>query len=262
MLIQQDTLSWNRVYGVKGYEIEMFNPVTKKYSRVARVKSEAKTSYTVSNPVVAGAAAVRYRVNAYTAKSRKKGETIDVLPALAAPKGVKAVKSGNKVKVSWKGVLGSEVYRVYRSNGRTMLLLGETNKTSFTDMGASGGITFQYYIETANNTLHLESAKSDPAEFKAQTEKMSRLKAANGKNNTVQLKWKALSGTKYYVVYYKTSKDAKYEKIAEVSAKQTVYEHKDPIKGSTGYYKVTALQMNSGGILVESKSAYAEVQVR
>ena len=143
-----------------------------------------------------------------------------------------------------------------------MLLLGETDKTSFTDMGASGGITFQYYVETVNNTLHLESVKSKPAEFKAQIEKMSRLKAVNGKNDTVQLNWKALSGAKYYRIYYKASKDAKYEKIAEVSAKQTVYEHKNPVKGTAGYYKVTALQMNSGGILVESKSASAIVQVK
>ncbi len=260
-LIQQDTLSWNRVYGAKGYEIEVMNPVTKKYKRVARVKSETKTSYTVSNPVVAGAPAVRYRINAYAGKSKKKGDTIDVLPVLAAPKGVKAVKSGNKVKISWKGVVGVEVYRVYRSNGRTMLLLGEPNSTSFIDAGASAGITFQYYVEAANYSLNLVSEKSRPADFTAQLDKISSLKADNGKNGAVRLKWKALNGVKKYIIYYKASNGANYEKIAEVSGKQTSYEHKNPVKGSTGYYKVAALQMNGGGILIESKSAYTTVRV-
>ena len=142
-----------------------------------------------------------------------------------------------------------------------MLLLGETNRTSFIDAGASAGITFQYYVEAANYSLNLVSEKSRPADFTAQLDKISSLKADNGKNGAVRLKWKALNGVKKYIIYYKASNGANYEKIAEVSGKQTSYEHKNPVKGSTGYYKVAALQMNGGGILIESKSAYTTVRV-
>ena len=90
---------------------------------------------------------------------------------------------------------------------------------------------------------------------------MSSLEAENKTSGTVQLKWKSVKGARSYVIYYKTSSSAKYEKIAEVPAKQKSYEHKDLPVGATGYYKVTAKQVNSGGISVETKPSFTQVKI-
>ena len=260
-IIQKDTISWNRVYGAKGYEIEVYNPVTKKYQRIAKIKSDTKTSYTVSNPVIANAQSIKYRVNAYAGKSKKKGDSVEIVPVLGKVKQASASSQGKKVKISWKGVVGAEAYQVYRSNGRTMLLIGKTEKTSLTDMGVSADISYQYYVEAVNVSQNLVSEKSAPASFKAKPEKMSSLEAENKTSGTVQLKWKSVKGARSYVIYYKTSSSAKYEKIAEVPAKQKSYEHKDLPVGATGYYKVTAKQVNSGGISVETKPSFTQVKI-
>ena len=260
-IIQKDTISWNRVYGAKGYEIEVYNPVTKKYQRIAKIKSDTKTSYTVSNPVIANAQSIKYRVNAYAGKSKKKGDSVEIVPVLGKVKQASASSQGKKVKISWQGVVGAEAYQVYRSNGRTMLLIGKTEKTSLTDMGVSADISYQYYVEAVNVSQNLVSEKSAPASFKAKPEKMSSLEAENKTSGTVQLKWKSVKGARSYVIYYKTSSSAKYEKIAEVPAKQKSYEHKDLPVGATGYYKVTAKQVNSGGISVETKPSFTQVKI-
>ena len=164
-LTQQDTLTWNRVYGASGYYIEAYNAVTGKYTRVAKVAGGSKTSYTLTNPVTPGAKALRYRLSAYKGSSIKAGGTVEITPQLGTAKGVKAEKSGSKVKVSWKGVTGAELYQVYRSNGRTMILVGHTNQTSVTDEGLGVAVDYTYYVLGVTNTVGVTGTKSELAVY-------------------------------------------------------------------------------------------------
>lgn len=266
-LMQKDTLSWNRVYGAGGYYIEVYNVLTGKYDRVAKISGSSKTSYTLSNLVMPAAKTLTYRLSAYKGSSVNVGGTVTVTPQLGTVTGIKAVKSGSKVKVSWKGVTGAELYQVYRSNGRTMILVGQTNQLSIVDRGLGAGVSYQYYVQAVNNTLKLTGAKNDPVTYLRRPAKASGLKAKRTSGGTVKLTWNAASSADGYRIYYKSSKDDRYQKLAEVPAKTTSYKH-EGLKEKTGkksketyYYKVTAIQNNLGNVPAESKAVSVKVKM-
>lgn len=178
VLVEKDTLSWKRVYGASGYYVDVYNTKTKKYDRIAKVKKSSNTSYTVTNQILPTAVTVKYRISAYSGDSVKKGETIDITPQLGMAEKVKAVKSGSKVKISWKRVAGAESYYVYRSNGRTMLLVGETTAASITDKGLSIGASYKYYVQAVNKTLKLNRSKQPSGRVYDCTEKSDRSKSS------------------------------------------------------------------------------------
>ena len=261
VLVEKDTLSWKRVYGASGYYVDVYNTKTKKYDRIAKVKKSSNTSYTVTNQILPTAVTVKYRISAYSGDSVKKGETIDITPQLGMAEKVKAVKSGSKVKISWKRVAGAESYYVYRSNGRTMLLVGETTAASMTDKGLSIGASYKYYVQAVNKTLKLTGANSLPAEYMIAQKKVTGLKAVNKTAGSVTLSWKAVKNIQSYVIYYKTSPDEEYRKLTEVSAKKTSYVHTKQTIGTTCYYQIVAVHKNSGGVLVESAPVSAKVNI-
>ena len=252
-LTQKDKITWNRVYGAKGYCIERYDATSKKYRRVAKVKSGGKTSYTVSNLVTAASKTLKYRVSAYAGKKTLNGQTVEVTPQLGTVLNVSVKKSGTKVKISWKKVTGAESYRVYRSNGRTMLLVGETAKAEATDIGLSAGVPYSYYVQAVSQTAKLVGNFSAAVSYTASQAKVSNLTASNTVGGTVQLAWGAAKDAQKYLVYCKTSPKGEYQKIAEVSAKETAYTHDSQALGQTCGYMVTAARYNSGGILTESK---------
>lgn len=261
-LTQKITLSWNRVYGAKGYYVELRDEATKKYKRVATVKGSSKTSYNVSKAVTAGAKALRYRISAYKGKTVKKGKTLKVDLKIGTAKKVKAVKSGSQVKISWNKVTGADCYQVYRSNGRTMHLIGKTKNSSIKDKGLSAEINYQYYVRAVNQTLKLQGPDSEPAKFcMANRAKVANLTAENMRAGIIDLEWNDLIDAKSYIIYFKTSPEESYQKLAEVSGKKTSFAHKGQPVGMTCYYKVTAIQANSKGVLLESKAALANVTV-
>ncbi len=260
-LIQKDTLSWNRVYGASGYRVEVYDETTKKYRRVATVKSGSKTSYTVSNVVAPGAKQLKYRISAYAKEKVKKGDTITITPTLGTVQNVTVKKSGSKVKISWNKVRGAERYQVYRSNGRTMLLVAETAFLSTADQGLCADVPYTYYVQAVNNTKKISGEKSEPAEFRIRLGEVSNLKAVNTSAKTVKLSWKDNKEAQSYDIYYKDSESKKYQKIDRVAAKKGVYVHTGRTAGTTCYYKVVAVQINSAGVRAESEGALASVKV-
>lgn len=261
-LTQKSKLSWNRVYGAKGYYVELYDKTSKTYQRIARVKGAEKTNYTVSNVVTADPQTLKYRVSAYDGPSVKKGGTVKVTPELGTASKVKAVKSGSKVKVSWKKVTGAEYYQVYRSNGRTMHLVGQTGGSSIKDKGLNAEISYQYYVRAVNQSLNLKGADSEPAKCKmANSAKVLGLTAENMRAGIVDLEWNDLTDAQTYIIYFKTDPNGEYQKLKEVSGKKTTFAHAGQPAGRACYYKVTAIQANSGGELLESKAATASVTV-
>lgn len=258
---QKSKLSWNQVYGAKGYNVEVYDEASKKYRRVAKIRNNKKTSYTATVLLTENAKPLKYRVSAYSGKKVKKGSAIEVVPALGAVQNVKAVQSGAKVKISWKKTTGAERYRIYRSNGRTMLLVGETNGTSILDQGLSIGVSYKYYVQAVNLTQKITGEKSLPAEFITKRSAIAGFTAKNASSGSVHLAWNPDKEAVGYRIYFKKSKDAKYEKLAEVDAKTKAYTHKSLEAGTSCYYKITAVVKNCGGIAVESDGTYAKVKV-
>ncbi len=261
-LVQEDTLSWNRVYGAKGYYIEVYDAEEKEYVGVGNIRKGSKTSYTISNPVTAEAKARTYRVSAYLGKRIECGDTIKVRPQLGTVQKVNAVKNREKVKVSWEKAEGAESYKIYRSNGSMMFFVGETDETCIADKGLSAGISYSYYVQAVNNTLKLTGGMSDPAVCKMAQGKVSGLKAVNTAGGNVQLTWKEAPNAQKYVVYYKGAGDQEYRELKKLPADVTSYVHKRQARGTSCSYRVVAVQKNSGGISVESKPAQVKVYIK
>ena len=261
-LVQEDTLSWNRVYGAKGYYIEVYDAEEKEYVGVGNIRKGSKTSYTISNPVTAEAKACTYRVSAYLGKRIECGDTIKVRPQLGTVQKVNAVKNREKVKVSWEKAEGAESYKIYRSNGSMMFFVGETDETCIADKGLSAGISYSYYVQAVNNTLKLTGDMSEPAVCKMAQGKVSGLKAVNTAGGNVRLTWKEALNAQKYVVYYKGAGDKGYRELKKLPADVTAYVHKRQVRGTSCSYRVIAVQKNSGGISVESKPAQVKVYIK
>lgn len=263
VLMQQDKLIWNRVYGADGYYIDLYDEAKKKYKQIAKVKKSATTFYVVTNPVTSEKKVRRYRIRAYDGGLTKKGETIEIIPQLATVQKVKAVKSAPKtaqVQVSWRQAVGAELYRVYRSNGRTMYLLGETTETSMLDKGLTIGARYQYYVQAVNKTMNIVGNYSEPAAYIVKQRKVTGLKAVNQKAGTVALTWKVNDTADSYRICYKTKEDEEYKELAVT--KSTGYVHKKQEVGTICYYRVVALRTNCGGVQVESTAADTKIQVQ
>lgn len=251
VLVQKDKLSWNRVYGAEGYYLECYDPQTKKYKRIKKIKGEGKNSCTVSNPVTAESVEVKYRISAFADNAIKKGENLTVQPRLATVEGVKAVESKNAIKIKWKPALGAERYLIYRSNGRTMQCVANTKKTSVTDKGLEPGVTYRYYVKAVNDTTKLTGENSLPAEYRKLPAAPSKLKAQKKADGKVKLKWKGTKDAEGYIVYCKTDADSPYVKLAEV--KGDSYLHVPKETKNEYCYKVTAFIKNSSGLCAESE---------
>lgn len=109
----KQVVTWKKMTGIKGYYVEKYNKKTSQYETVKKLSAKA-TSYTFAK-VKVGSDAVSYRIRPYDSSTIYNGYSITVEPTLAAVQGVKAVKSGNGIKVSWKAVSGADYYRVYRT---------------------------------------------------------------------------------------------------------------------------------------------------
>ncbi len=261
-IFQKDTLSWNRVYGAKGYYIDVYDAGAKEYRRLAAVTKGTVTSYTVSNPVTTASKPVKYRISAYAGSNVKKGGVIEVTPKFGSPENVIAERYGTKTRLRWDFVPGAECYQIYRSNGRTMVFVGETTGNSIVDQGLSAGVGYNYYVQAVNRAKKLISEKAISVSYAQTQEKVANLEAVNIGTRSVQITWNESRGAEKYIIYYKTSSKEDYQKLTEVSAKINGYLHKKRAIGSTCYYKVTAVKKNSGGILSESGAVSTKVKIR
>lgn len=142
VLTRNDKLSWDKVYGAKGYYIDVYNPTTKKYEVLAKIKGANHTSYVVSNTLPTTAGTVTYRISSYTKDKIREGETVEVNLQIGKVSKVRVSKAGSSAKVSWNKVKCAETYRIYRSNGRSTVLVGTTDKLTYTDRGLSVGVTY------------------------------------------------------------------------------------------------------------------------
>lgn len=105
-------VTWQKMTGIKGFKIEKYNNVTKKY---ALVKTLSKTSTNYTFPKVApGQEDIKYRVRPYTSSKVYTGYEVTVRSTLGTVKNVKASATSDGIKVTWSSVAGADYYRVLR----------------------------------------------------------------------------------------------------------------------------------------------------
>lgn len=263
-LTEKVTLSWDRVYGAEGYYIEYYDTVNKTYTELAEIIKGTKTTYVVSNTVTKAQTPIRYRIKAYKGNKVKAGETIDIVPNLGKVKKVSVKEDKSKVTIKWKKQTGAEGYLVYRSNGRHSVLVGDTTGLTMTDSGCMPGIEYEYYVEAYNKTLGLIGNRSDTAAYRTEAGKVSGFTVESMEDGAVKLSWKAKKDVKAYRIYFSTEKNGEYQLLKETTA--LTYAHKNVEALVAGrpeaavYYRITAVQVNSAGIEVESLPKQKKVE--
>lgn len=257
ILTQKDILAWDRVYGAEGYYIEWYNSAKKKYEIIANIKKNSVTEYTLEHTVSKTAVTDKYRITAYKDNKKLKGSVVKVKYQLGAVSKVQTKRSGSKVLISWNVVKAAEKYNVYRSNGRSLVLIGSTEKTKLTDEGLSLGVTYTYYVQAVNETLGYRGEKSKGKSFTMPLSKVEKFRASMAADDTITLKWSKVSKADGYIIYYSNEKNGTYEKLTEVNKNCTSYQHKNPAINQEIYYKITAIKTNAGGAVSESKASAA-----
>ncbi len=216
-------------------------------------KSGRKSVATVSDGVVTAEAPGKATITA-TDESGDSASYIAYV-TLSAPSGLKAASEGNpaagsqvgRVKVSWKAVDGAKKYGVYRSEKKdgTYVLIGTSNKTSYTDKTAAANKTYYYKVASKNSYKLCTSELSESV--RGMIPKAPALTARCVKKKYATLSWDKNTKASGYIIYRSTKKNAGYKKVATIkSASRTSYSDKSVKKKKTYYYRIKAYREING----------------
>lgn len=259
ILVRNDKLAWDKVYGAKGYYLEIYQPLKKKFQVVKKIKGSSNTSFVVSNSLPAATESLIYRVRSYSDTKKASSENLELKVQIGKVDGVRVSKAGGSARVSWNASEGAELYRIYRSNGRNCTLVGTTDQLKCTDKGLSAGVVYSYYVQAVSNTLKSEGCYSNPVKYMRKIAKVEDLSASHSDNQSVELEWSSEEGACGHIIYCREG-SGEYKVLARVSRNRTNYTHRKLTGGKTYYYKVTRLERNAGG--VEAESAVEKVKIK
>ena len=148
------TLSWNKVTGVKGYEIWM---ATSKDGKYTKIKTTTATSY--KHTKLTTNKNYYYKVRSYVTNNKKThysafSKVMNGKASLSKVTSLKATGTDTSIKLSWKTVSGATSYKVYRSTSKNgkYTLLTTTKNASYTDKKVTKEKTY-YYKLVATRTV-------------------------------------------------------------------------------------------------------------
>lgn len=196
------------------------------------------THYTVSykNNTKIGKATVTIKGVEKNGYIGTKTLTFNILPGVT--KSLKATQSTSAIKLAWSKVAGATGYRVYRHDGKKWVKLADTKNTTYTVSKLKAGTNYKYAVKaytTVGKTVYWSTSY---AQISTATKPATpTVKVSAGKKQAA-LSWNKVTGASGYVVYYSTSKNGTYKKLATV--KGTSYTAKKLTTGKTYYFKVAA----------------------
>lgn len=168
---------------------------------------------------------------------------VKLVPAPHEVEGVEAErKSEKQVLLKWNASKFAQKYFVYRKvKGGSYKKLEETEKTSFRDMGISGGKWYYYKIRAVNeNGLKgkAKSVKVAPIPYVVKG-----IHTTGESEKKVLLEWNPSKFAQKYLVYRKVG-DGAYKKLTET--KRTAFRDKGVARGKRYSYKIIAVNENGG----------------
>ena len=237
------TLKWNAVKGATGYEIYRAG-TDGKYSKITTVTSTSYVDTSVKNNTQ-----YSYKIKAYNAAGASAFSTAASLKKTQiSVSNLKADATGNKVQLSWTGVVtGAEGYVIYRrtEESKSYTEIGRTSGKTYSDT-ISAGIKYYYAVAVYSGSR---------TEGKCPEVGVMYLVAPSGLSvsNTIAsltLKWNAVTDATGYEIY-RAGTDGKYSKITTVTSTSYVDTN---VKNNTQYsYKIKAY--NAAGTSVFSTAA-------
>ncbi len=207
------------------------------WSRIAKLESGKKTYYTDSD-VISGNI-YRYRIRAAKGVCFGSYEVEGVwAKCLTAPVLTGIVNDNEGIKITWKGTVGADSYRIYRraSGERCWTYLETVSGVEYVDKKVKSGTYYRYTVRAAaGNCFGSFDSKGLLIRCVATPE----ITGASYTENGVQLTWKAVDGAMGYYVYHKAEGAQNWRRIAVLNG-ETAFLDTLPSKDSTYYYTVKA----------------------
>ena len=198
------TVNWSKVAGATHYRVyrkeangnwRMLGDVTSNSYTDASVKSGVQYSYTVSAAKKIGG------VNYWSGYNT----TGVSLLHIAVPAQVKVSQDNNRVTVSWNAVAGATHYRVYRKEaGGNWRMLGDVTSLRYVDTDVKSGVEYAYSVAAAKktNTGNTWSGYDATGASLVHMAMPTQITMERGEQ-TVTIRWSAVSGATHYRVYRK-----------------------------------------------------------
>lgn len=252
-------ISYNAVYGAKGYEI--YRGTNKKDMAMIADLSAVRTDYTDKGDGKAYLTLGKryyYKVRAYVLDEdgqKQYGAFSDIVSAktkLSAPAiSMAEVRSYKSIKITYGKVSGANGYVIYRSTKADsgFKKIGTVKKkkvTEFTDSKCKTGVKY-YYKVRAYRTVNGKKKYSGYSEAisvktKLNTPKLRSVTVTGG--DTALLTWKKVSGASGYYIYRCDTQNGTYKRVLKVKSGKTTQAYVDGHEnGKTYYYKVRAYRV-------------------
>lgn len=230
------TVSWNENPQADGYYLyrSVNNGI---WCRIAKLQGGKTISYTDKD--VFSGNTYRYRIRAAKGAFFGSYEVEGVsAKCLTAPVLTGIVNDNDGIKITWKGTVGADSYRIYRraSGERYWTYLETVSGSQYIDTKVKSGTYYRYTVRAAaGNTF----GSFDSIGLLIRCVATPEMTGASYTENGVQLTWKAVDGAMGYYVYHKTEGAQNWRRIAVLNS-ETAFIDTVPSKDSTYYYTVKA----------------------
>lgn len=241
-------LSWDAVKSATGYIIYKYDTSKKTWVKVEITKT-TDTVYTVKN--LSSGKKYDFAIKAYrtedgkTVSSRTYPE-ISAVTKLPKVQGVVITTSDNNVKLTWDKVSGAKDYYVYRYVKNKWTKIATTENITYTVKNIGAGKSCLFTVKAHKKVSGLDVASVSYDTFKTTTKPATvnfTLTAGTGK---AVVKWSAVNGATGYHVYYKTSANASWQKLADTT--KTSFTKTGLVKGKKYYFTVKAYKKYNGSV--------------
>ncbi|MBO5937864.1 MAG: fibronectin type III domain-containing protein [Clostridia bacterium] len=244
------------LYDAKGNEIQL--PEAKIEGKTAKwdiAVKESGTYYLVLDNY-GNESGISYKIGVFVAKEQE-------FAFDKAVSGIKATQTASSVTLSWNKLSQATGYRVYQysSSKKKYVQVASVKTNTFKKTGLKAGTTYKFkiraYKKLSDGTVIWAE---DSAVFTTATKcKAPKLTVAKNYTNSpkVKLEWNEVTGATGYQVYYATSKNGTYKKIALKNADDdsVVKAFSSSASGKKIYFKVRAYKKVSGKIIYGDFSA-------
>ena len=188
-----------------------------------------------------------------------------ILPGVAT--NLKATSSAKSIKLTWDKVYGAYGYKIYQYNTKNKKythIATVNGNTSYTVKELKAYTAYKFRVKAYGKsdlgTVDSTGVASVEARTKLTTPDITALTSpAKGK---AIIKWKNIGSETGYQVYYSTSKNGTYKKLATTKANIVQYSKSGLSKGKTYYFKVRAYKKTNSDNVYSSFSAVKSVKIK
>lgn len=255
-------LSWNKVTGAGGYQIQQYDTKSKKWVTAKNVSS--KYNYAAIKSLKNGSS-YKFRVRAYLKVSGKYyygsvSSSVSVKVAVPKPATVKTTTSYNAIKLTWSKVPNATGYRIYKYDSakkKWVTAVKSTTKTSYTFKNLDTGTTYSYRVrayQTVSKKVYWGSY--DTIKAKPALKKVSGITESATTMSAVKFQWNKVSGASGYYVYRYV--DGKWKNLGKTT--KLSFTEKNLLPGTKYTYRVRAYRTVNGKNVNGSVSSSFNIQ--